>query len=598
MTIKFPNENKVYVQNNRSNVFPKGNIWSSFGIDLQSLLGVMRAAPRFRINVQTNVDLANLGCPVSFKYFGGAFRAVAGARVFNGGATPNTVFTQDATASTPTSCSADTADSEVFNGKYYVTTQTSLVVNGTGGSWGAWSNVDTGLSTGLPHITRYFPQFNRLYYTNGTSVRSIDTNNLVASSGDYFLSLPFGNLITSMEVTSDTIWIGTQSRDVADMNGFVYEWDGISAQATNVYPIKAKTVMAIVINEKTDNPSIMDGNGVLSEFNGQGFAEIGRLPFTPQLPINDSLVSDRFIHPNGLLYTKDDTILALVNNLNFDSGETINENLPSGSWEWSKETNFVHKHPFTYNRLDSTSVRDWGQNRISRVGALFNANIPSSAAGRNGTLLAGATIFTTATVTTNAIFADDSLNTIQKRSYVVTDWFESKEIADSWLTWWVSFRKFLHAEDNIQIKYRIVEEAPVEAAITWVNSSTFTVLNSAVVVSNYWSSGVGGEVEVTRGDGGAAPVHITNAVNNAGTWTVTLEEAVNNSGGVNTATARFQKWVKVPPSETAASPRTWLQFPLNTESSPRVQVKMCFTFVGNDEFYKAMLTSNEDISTK
>lgn len=600
MKIEFPNNEKVYLQNNRSNVFPKGNLWSTFGMDFQSNLGVARVAPRMRINVQTNVDLANLGCPVSFKYFGGAFRAVAGARVFNGGATPNAAFTQDATASTPTTCSADTSDSEVFDGSYYVTTQTALVANGTGGTFGAWRNVDTGLTTGLPHITRYFPKFNRLYYTNGTSVRSIDTNDLVASSGDYFISLPFGNLITSMAVGSTWIWIGTQSRDVSDMNACIYQWDGISAQADNVYTLDAKTAMAIGINETTDTPVVMDGNGVFSEYNGQGFEEIGRLPYGyGTLPINDSLVNDKYIHPNGLVYTENNTFLALINNLNFNNSNTINENLPSGLWEWSKETNFVHKNPLTYNRADSSSVRDWGQNRVARVGGLMDANIPSDASGRNGTLLAGATIYTDASTTTNAIYIDDSNNTIQKRGYMVTDWWEADEVADKWERLWISYRKFLHAEDNIMPKYRTTEEAPVEAAITWLNSSQFTVLNSAVVVSDYWTSamGTGGEVEVTRGDGGGAPAHITNAVNNAGTWTVTLDEAINNSGGTNTATARFQKWVKIFPSPLTpvSSPNNWAQFGIDQVSAPRVQMKICFTFVGNDEFYKSYIISNEDI---
>lgn len=592
MIIPFPNENKVYVQNNRSNVFPMGNLWSTFGLDFQSNLGVIRVAPRLRINSQVS-DLANLGVPTAFKYFGGAYRTVAGARLFNGGATPNAVFTQDAAAGTPTDCSADASDLEVFNGQLWVTTVDELLRNGTLGGYTTWTTV-TALSSGVPHIARYFPQFNRIYITNGTSIISVDTNNTVSSSGDYTISLPFGNLIMSMEVTADTIYIGTQSRDVADMNGNVFEWDGISAQATNVYPVDAKAVLAIGINQKSDNPVLMDSNGVFSEFNGQGFGEVGRLPYTNQLPYNpDGLLANKFIHFNGLAYTKNDTFLALINNLNNDNAATINENLPSGIWEWSRDTNFTEKYLFTYNTVANATITDFGQNRIVRAGAIANVATPSTTSGQFGTIMAGASIYTNASSTTNAIFVDDSLNTIQKKGYFVTDWFESDGIADSWVRWWASYRKFLDASDKIVFKYRLTEEAPSEGAITWVNTTSFTVLNSAVDVSQYWTIGTGGEVEILRGTGSGSCVHITNAVNNAGTWTVTIDEAVTGVT-TGTATARFQKWIKLNPAEVLNQISPFNSWAIDTATSPRIQIKGCFTYTGNGEFYKGALFSNED----
>jgi len=162
---------------------------------------------------------------------------------------------------------------------------------------------------------------------------------------------------------------------------------------------------------------------------------------------------------------------------------------------------------------------------------------------------------------------------------------------------WLSYRKFHVASANFTLKYRVTEEAPVEGTITWVNTTSFTVLNSAVDVSQYWTSGVGGEVEIVRGTGGGSCVHITNAVNVAGTWTVTIDEVV--TGVTNgTAIGRFQKWIKVFPAESLASPKNWAQFAIGTDSTPRIQVKGCFTLTGKGEFYKAILTSNEDIKTQ
>lgn len=572
--IKLPGQ-VGYKQTNRSDLL--GSLWSSFNIDLQSNLGRARVAPRLKINSQVS-DLANLGVPVAFKYFGGAFRAVAGARVFNGGATPNAAFTQDGTASTPTTCSSDSSDMEVFNGKLYVTTQTTLDVNGSGGSFGAWSSTTMTLSSGVPHITRYFEKFNRLYVTNGSSIQSIDTANTVASSGSFYISLPFGSLIMSMETTPTDIWIGTQSKDVACMHANVFRWDGISAQASNVYPINAKGIFAISINQKTGQPTIIDSNGIISEFNGSGFSEVARLPYTNILPYNDDgLVANKFIHFNGLVYTKNDTFLALINNLNNNNSATINENLPSGIWECSKESGLVHKYPFTYNTAASSSVIDWGQNRISRVGGLMIADIPSTVSGRNGTLLAGASIYTDATTTTNAIFLDDSNDTVQKAGYFVSTKIQSEGITDSWNKVFAKYRQFLASTDRMVIKYRTVEQEPTEMTITWVAGSTqFTTTDANM--ANY---AVGDEVEIIQGSGSGMCSHITVISVNAGTYTVTLD--LTHPTSTATAKARLQKWIKLGTVSDQTSSFKEFAFPQNLQKT-WIQFKVWVLFTGRNEF--------------
>ncbi len=160
----------------------------------------------------------------------------------------------------------------------------------------------------------------------------------------------------------------------------------------------------------------------------------------------------------------------------------------------------------------------------------------------------------------------------------------------------MSYRQFLDASDNIVLKYRSTEETPVQGTITWVNTTSFTVANSVCDVSQYWTSGVGGEVEILQGVGSGLCAHITNAVLAGGTWTVTIDETATGAT-TTTAIARFQKWIKIFPVESLTSPRNWAQFAIGTDSTPRIQVKMCFTYTGQGEFYKAILTSNEDIKS-
>ena len=103
------------------------------------------------------------------------------------------------------------------------------------------------------------------------------------------------------------------------------------------------------------------------------------------------------------LQQKNNTILIAINNNN--SNDTITENLPSGVWELDLDTNnLTHKHSFTLNAFGTSTSIDFGQNRISRIGALkLNTLGRCSSVGRS-TIFVGAEYFTTATVTKSAIF--------------------------------------------------------------------------------------------------------------------------------------------------------------------------------------------------
>jgi len=58
--------------------------------------------------------------------------------------------------------------------------------------------------------------------------------------------------------------------------------------------------------------------------------------------------------------------------------------------------------------------------------------------------------------------------------------------------------------------------------------------------------------------------------------------------------ARFQKWIKLFP-EVEGQVVAFQQMAIGTESTPRIQIKCCFTLTGQGEFYKMIVTSNEDI---
>jgi hypothetical protein len=74
---------------------------------------------------------------------------------------------------------------------------------------------------------------------------------------------------------------------------------------------------------------------------------------------------------------------------------------------------------------------------------------------------------------------------------------------------------------------------------------------------------------------------------------VTLDTAI---AGVTTGTAkaRFQKWIKMYPAKNLDQVKSYAQWTIGGTDT-RVQLKICFTFTGNGEFYKSIIISNEDI---
>lgn len=601
-------QNYQFYQTNRSNL--QGSLWATFNMDFQSNLGAVRIGSRLRVNTST-ADSSHLGLPICFKEFDGRIWSICQQWVFKCVGTNIIIssFIEDMSSGVIATYDFDVADMEVFNGEL-VTTNTSHVYTkaSNGSGTGAWTDRGSIVGAGGYHKLLYFKNFDRIYFASAlTSVRSADTSWVVASSGDYFLQLT-GEVgqISTMIATSQYIWIGNLRiyNDASSYSNIekasVFQWDGISAQPTNAYPIDAQGILAMVLRNNIIH--IMDSNGVLRKYNGTSFDEIGRLPLNKELLIGATVSgNDRFVHPNGMICTKNNTIQVLVNNLMGDSSSSIKENLASGIWEWSEENGFVHLNPFTYQGVFSSTVTDFGQNRISRAGALANANIYSTSASGRGTILAGCNYFTDASSIQSAIFIDSPIPTDnaftpegQKKGYFVTTWMTSSEIQDKWERLWSVYKRFSNLTDSIVFKYRLYEESPIEATITWTSTTTFTTTTDVTAyapTATGFNGTVGGEVEIVQGTGGGSCTHITSIVNNAGTYTVTLDNPI--TGVTGTAKARFQKWIRLNPQSSGII-RSWDQMAIG-ENNTRIQIKCCLTWTGDGEFYKFAIFSNEDI---
>jgi hypothetical protein len=579
--ILIPSQSKTFIQNNRSDIL--GNIWSSFNLDLTSNLGRMRVSPRLLVTTTTANDTSLTTPPCAFAYYNNALWTISGTKVHTAATTNGLIatFAADAATGTPTDCDVAYSDMVLFNNELYVSGKSNQLYGFNGTNWTSNSSPYTiGAADVGPHPMTVYSD--KLYYVRSDNIiYSLSTSHVVSS---VLLTYKDGNQrIIWMRAASNRIWFGTVNKQGG--KGEISEWDGAAGQVTRTYRLKAQAALACVI--KDDVPYVMDSNGRLLAFNGGTFEEIDRLPIKTGFLVNaTSSINNRFIHPNGMSLIND-RINLLIANQNSDSGATVNENLPSGIWEYSAETGLHHKHSFSYHASVSGSVTDYGQNRLVTstsptdvalipAGALSDIRFYTNTATTNGTFLAGCMYNTSASATSAGVFMDDTNDTIQKYGYFVTPWIDSQNIKDTWQRVVQRYRRFLNSSDKLIVKYRTVEVSSSEISITWVNTTSFTTTDSSILGKE------GYEVEVLQGTGSGMCAHITRIDWDNTNYTVTVDETFT---GVTTGTAkiRLQAWTRL----SSVSNQTSESNNMNLgKTSERIQFKVCMLFTGKNELHQ------------
>lgn len=572
-----------------------GTLYASFNIDTTENEGTLRLGKRLLLNLGTADDASLTSYPVGFATFANTagIYTVAGATVWASTASyPSSAFVKlvdgvGGVSNPPITCNSLYSDIQALGSVLYVSADEDKVYYTADGL--SWSNFTKG-TAGSPHMMTAYQ--GNMYMTNGGNTIVSWT---AARADVVTLTLTDSN-ITFLRSSSNRIWVGTIN---ATGKGYVHEWDGISAQVTKSYRMEAQGALACVI--KDDIPYVMDSNGSILVWNGGTFKKLESFRRKNNKLLLHALnaTNNRFIHPNGMSIVSG-KIHILIDGRN-DSGSTpptIEETIPSGVWEYDENKGLIHKYSFGQTKSAGTIV-DFGQFRIAGAGALSEANYPNTAAARNGIFLCGATYYTNASSTTSGIFYDDSNDTLQKAGYFITaklqaaDENGSPSVQNVWGNVYTNYRKLLNAADEITVKYRVYDQDSIEATITWINNTSFTVLNSAVVVSDYWVSGTGGEVEIVNGVGGGMCSHITNAVLSTGTWTVTVDETY--TGATGTARARFQNWKKVSEINYNSPTPNGVTYDQGStgDLTNWIQFKVWMLFTGKNEIER-MLIINKD----
>jgi hypothetical protein len=150
------------------------------------------------------------------------------------------------------------------------------------------------------------------------------------------------------------------------------------------------------------------------------------------------------------------------------------------------------------------------------------------------------------TRTTGNIYSIDTIVSDQEnRGYIITPRIKSPNIEDEFRSLILRFKPLINPEDKIIVKYRTTKPTLALRKLysnsvkgTFVNSTSFTTTKLTDV-------SVGDEVEIVSGAGAGYLAHITDIVLDAGTYTVTIDETVENIAASDTFYFVVDNWTKV-----------------------------------------------------
>lgn len=551
----FP-QNKIWSQVSGRDVFDPtrfGILMATAGIDLADNIGRLRIGRRLLLNTG-EADLADInGVPVGFWLCGSGIYTIAGDGT-NGYALVNDgtligAFARSTAGTEPTKVNSKTSDGVFGNNKLYISEvdggQVYLCKKVGDTDWGSRISME-GDVVGYPHMLWFFE--GRIYMTNSQSkVISMDSGESVATSGANTLILngisgDFTNVITRPFVSAGRNWL--PCINTMGGKGHVYEWDG----ASTTYNVRHRlhTAGALTGCDYHDIPYIFDVEGNLLEWNGATFKVVASLYRKKKKLLYNtlSLINDRCVHPNGMQVVED-KIRIVIDTRNNDSTYSVEETMPAGVYEYDPKNPTLGLYCIELFGLTKAAdtIIDHGQLRIAAAGGLAYINLPSTSATRNGQMMVGAKVYTSATVSKHGIWYDDLNDTKQKAGTFITLKIDSDSLKDIMSFLHLLYSKFKTSTDKFVMKYLYEDDEPVEATITWVNTTSFTVPNSDIDLTTYYTAGnaKSAEVEIIHGVGGNKSAHITNAVLAGGTWTVTVDETY--TGATGTAKARFKKWL-------------------------------------------------------
>lgn len=141
----------------------------------------------------------------------------------------------------------------------------------------------------------------------------------------------------------------------------------------------------------------------------------------------------------------------------------------------------------------------------------------------------------------------------ENRGYIITSKLLASGITDQFTNLTIKYRGVETVEDVLVVKYRTIErmdelkgiDQALTMTATWVNTSRFTT------TADLSDAKVGDEVSFHSGSGSGYMVHIDSISESGGTYTVNINEVVQNVTGGDTCCFVIENWNKLGSITTA-----------------------------------------------
>ena len=533
---QIPTKDKKFIQPNKGDVF--GNLFATWNLDFDINPGKVRVSNKV-VTLTTSSDDADLTHPTAFVRTAadGTDRwwALCGSVLFKNtlGALPiGSAFVQDAVANTPTSMDVTSSDMVEFNGALVVSRSSNIARLST--TWDAnWWSVTLGgpgLTSSIPHPLHTSIKSNLLCIGDGNLMHTVDKNGNVRGSR---VILPSEFQIIWIRSNYDGTWIG--ARNTLMREAKVFFWDEYSENYNKGYELKHFYTFAGVIKDGVCYT--VNGAGQLLKFTGIGFEEVAVFPVFNQINKrwDDSFTIIKSIHQNGMAVIEGKIHINVNSEINATSTGFM-ENFPSGIWTYDEKQGLRHKYGISQHI--STEV-DYGAFRIG-TGGFAGAIVPTMAS--NGLFFVGSKIALATTPNFYAISYLSEGQSLNNRGHFVSSIMESGAFEDIFKDILLTFKRFTNSGDRIVIKYRNIKNNnyPIILIGTWTNTTTFTA--TAADLGSLANIVVGDEIMIIQGKGSGATAHVSSVTENAGTYTIVLDEAITGvSGAMYCVVSNFKK---------------------------------------------------------
>ena len=433
-------------------------------------------------------------------------------------------------------------------------------------TWWTVTKSQTALDANNPHQLHRF--INLLLVSDGNKIHTIDDSLVITVNR---LVLPFEYQVLWMADDGFRVYIGT--RHTRGGEALVFPWNGTSE--TYEDPISAKDNISLAgLPDENGVIHIVNGKGQLMAYNGESFVEVAVLPIInyPLLRWAPDQARGQKLNPNGICLV-DGKINMMIDGRDKD-GNFVEE-MPSGIWEYDKESGLCHK--YAIGQYDGSTNNEWGASQIIVAGALAETQEDK------GKILAGAEIYIDNASTKYEVMCALKSEANQ-RGYITTPQILATNIRGFWKRINLAFKKFENSTDRIIVKYRTEKEKEFLESngsmnyfgITWTDTDTFTLSDAM-----FDHAVVGDEIEFLLGKGAGTCAHISSITGTTPNYTVNLDEAIPNAAG--TGLARVQNWKKLGAiSDTAISKQLykiikrskWIQLKIEMrggKSSPELE---------------------------